>query len=212
MQENYTDVSVVLDRSGSMASVRADTEGGFNTFVNEQKKVPGKCLFSLYQFDDVYETVYEGRDVKDVPKLDLQPRNSTALLDAIGKTINKTGERLRNLSESQRPSKVVILVQTDGEENASKEYSRDRIFEMIKHQREKYNWEFVFLGANQDAIATATSYGFSAKSSLTYAANSAGTSAVYGSLGKNLTKMRCCVTQDMAFDDEDKQNQQNAGV
>lgn len=212
MKQDYTDITVILDRSGSMASVKDDTIGGFNSFLSEQKKVKGKCTISLYQFDDKCETVYENLDIQAAPNLALEPRNNTALLDAIGESINRTGNRLKSMLESARPSKVIVLIQTDGQENASKKFTKDKIFEMISHQREKYNWEFVFLGANQDAIATAASYGIARGSSLTYASNSMGTQEIYKSLNKNFTNFRCSVTNDASFDNEDRANQAKAGI
>ncbi len=210
--KDETDITVVLDRSGSMASVRDDTIGGFNSFLEEQKSVPGLARVSLVQFDDKYEIVYECRDVQDAPLLSAQtfvPRGSTALLDAIGRTMTATGVRLAALPEEGRPEKVLLVVMTDGEENASHEFSGSQIFDMITHQREKYAWEVVFIGANQDAVVTGASYGLPAASALDYAATPAGTRHALSVLSKATSKMRGRKTMESAAEDffsaEDKQ-------
>ncbi len=191
--KDETDITVVLDRSGSMASVRDDTIGGFNSFLEEQKAVPGSACVSLVQFDDQYEVVYECRDVQDAPDLSPRtfvPRGSTALLDAIGRTLNATGARLAALPEAARPGKVLLVVMTDGLENASHEFGARQVFDMITHQRDKYQWEIVFIGANQDAVLTGASYGLPASNALDYAATPAGTRHALSILSKATTKMR----------------------
>lgn len=156
---NTTELVVVLDRSGSMQSVVTDMEGGFNRFMDDQRKAPGECRVTLVRFDSEYEVAYESAPVALVPPLKLQPRGSTALLDAIGRAINDTGRRLHALPEHERPSKVLFLIITDGEENASTEFRIDTIAKMTQHQRDKYHWEFVYLGANQDAFTVAQGLG-----------------------------------------------------
>jgi len=159
MQKDLTDIVVVLDRSGSMSSCRTDAEGGLNTFIEKQKAEPGRAVFTLVQFDNVYEFVHRGIPIDQVPRCVLEPRGGTALLDAIGQAINETGERLRKLPEAERPGLVVFVIITDGGENASTEFSNERIRSMVEHQSQVYNWQFMFLGANQDAFATAAGYG-----------------------------------------------------
>ncbi len=193
MKKNYTKIVVILDRSGSMDKVKNATIEGFNSFIKDQSLIPGECDISLYQFDDQYEIVYENRNIKDAPYLDNKtfvPRGWTALLDAIGRTINSLGNQLSRIKESNRPSKVIVVIQTDGEENRSKEFKLNDIFEMISHQKNKYNWEFVFLGANQDAIKNAARMGIDSSSSITYANNIIGTSSLYKSLNDNIADMR----------------------
>lgn len=153
MNQDHTEIIIVLDRSGSMSRIKTDMEGGLNQFFEDQKKLPGKCTVTLAQFDDSYEVVYEGRDIKEVPEAKLVPRGNTALLDAVGRTISAVGERLAKMDEADRPGRVLFLIVTDGEENSSREYkSVDKIKQMIQHQTDKYSWCFVFLGANQDAF------------------------------------------------------------
>ena len=151
--KDYVDIVCVLDRSGSMESIKSDAIGGFNKFLDDQKSTPGNAKLSVILFDDRYEVLYEDKELSTAEYLTDEtfvPRGWTALYDALGKTIFDTGERLANLNENERPSKVIVAVLTDGMENASKDYNRERVSNMIKHQRDVYNWEFVFLGANID--------------------------------------------------------------
>lgn len=211
MKTNYCSINFVLDRSGSMESIRDDVIGGFNAFIRDQQSLTGECDISLYQFDDIYDVVYENKNIKNAPFLTKEiyiPRNSTALLDAIGRTINKVGHRFSLMNENARPDKVLLVIFSDGLENASHEFTRDKIFEMIKHQREVYNWQIIFLGANQDAIATAANYGIGKSSTLTYAATSLGTNLAYASMTNSVTAMRCGVTNNVSFSDEDRRKQQ----
>ena len=154
--KDYTDIVIILDRSGSMNRIREDAIGGFNTFIDEQKKVPSKANISLYTFNTQFTSVYENRDLQEAPKLTLDtyvPAGATALLDAVGKFINKKGEYLRNLPEEDRSNQILIAIMTDGQENSSKEFSKTTIQEMIRLQKEMYNWQFVFVGATIDAFA-----------------------------------------------------------
>lgn len=159
---NLTEIICVIDRSGSMGHIRSDAIGGFNTFLEEQKRVDKPCKFTYVQFDDVYEMVHNGIPIRDMPPLNEDtyvPRGMTALHDAIGRTICTVGERLSATPERDRPGKVLFVILTDGVENFSKEYNLDEISKMITHQREKYNWEFVFLAANQDAFVAGRALG-----------------------------------------------------
>ncbi len=188
MDLNHTEVIIVLDRSGSMVSIKSDMEGGLDQFFAEQKKEPGRCTVTLAQFDDKYEVVYSGRDLKDVPKAFLDPRGMTALLDAVGKTINEVGSRLAKTEEKDRPGRVIFLIITDGCENASREFSPKQVKTMIKEQTDKYNWLFVYLGANQDAFAEAGNLGI--LTARNFAANSVGTHALYDSLSRGVSDYR----------------------
>ena len=186
MRSDYTHVSVLLDRSGSMDSIRTDVEGGFNTFINSQKEVPGKLTVTLSQFDDVYELVYANKDISEVPELDLVPRNMTALTDSLAKVINDTGAALAALPERDRPGKVLILIITDGQENASREYKSDQVAKMVKHQEDKYNWAFQYLGANQDSVLAAGAVGIEA--GLNYKTDR--TRSMFSAASANLTENR----------------------
>jgi len=162
-----------------MRTIQSDAEGGFNAFIDEQKKVPGEAVVTLVTFDDRYDLVYEAKPINDVEPFMLYPRAQTALLDAIGKTINSVGERLFKTPEDDRPEKVIVCILTDGQENSSHEFQRHQIKEMINHQRDVYKWEFVFLAANQDAFAAADSIGIVKSMTSGFTADANGTRGAY---------------------------------
>lgn len=203
---NKSLIVIILDRSGSMLSIRDDTIGGVNAFLQEQQKLPGECLFTLIQFDDVYEIIYQNIPIKEAKYLDQKtfvPRGSTALLDAMGRTIDMVGDELSKMQESQRPGKVFIVTYTDGAENASQNFNLNKVNTMIRKQREDYKWEFIFLAANQDAIATASLMGISADSSMTCSSNAAGTYGAYNALSKKLGTSRSSNVS-VSFDAQDR--------
>lgn len=224
MNENYVDISVVQDRSGSMGDVRDETIAGFNTFLKDQKQLPGKCLFTLMQFNTEFKLLYTGEDIQKVQPLThdtYQPDGYTALLDAIGRTILTTGQRLEAMPEAERPAKVVIAISTDGKENKSQEFQgeqgRQRVFAMIKEQTEVYKWNFIFLGANQDAIEAGEGMGIGAKSAMSVANNTAGIQAAYCALTSNVTSYRMCSDLDaapdkLAFTEAQRKEQLDAGA
>lgn len=186
---DLTELIFVLDRSGSMWDQKVETEGGFNSLIDEQKKQPGKAKVTLAQFDNEYELVYEGKDIKKVKPLNLIPRGITALNDAIGKTIVTTGERFAALEEEDRPGTVIFVILTDGLENASQEYTDPAsIKALIDEQTNKYNWVFTFLGADKDAILTAKSYGIADSSALVYAG--AATGNAFSAVSSNVSLTR----------------------
>ncbi|WP_154795078.1 vWA domain-containing protein [Occultella kanbiaonis] len=166
--QNFTHIAFLLDRSGSMQSIKSDTVGGFDAFIAEQRGEPGRCTVSLAQFDNEYQEVYADRPIADVPSLELVPRGSTAMLDAIGRLINATGARLAALPEAERPGTVIVGIMTDGLENASKEFSRAQIKAMIGEQTDRYGWQFLYMGANQDAIEVGTGLGVDPGLAVTY--------------------------------------------
>ena len=194
MKQNFTSISVVLDRSGSMNSIITPTIEGFNEFIQQQRGVAeGECVVSLHQFDDQYQTDYQNKAIADVAELNVEfyvPRGTTALLDAIGKTIDDLGKSLSDMDESERPDTVIVAILTDGHENASRDFTIRQINEMIKHQTDVYDWEFVFLGANQDAIATAARYGIERRNAMTYSASDRGTRAAFERMGDGLMRKR----------------------
>ncbi len=190
---NLTEIVIVLDRSGSMVSVQDATIGAFNRYVQSQTEGPGEVRLTLIQFDDQYEAVFSAVPIQRIPQLDAktyQPRGTTALFDAIGKTIFDTGRRYHRLAERERPANVLFVIQTDGLENASTHYSSKQINDMIAVQRTQYSWQFVFLGANQDAIASGAKFGIDAGASLGYGANDACTMAAFDVLGQHTAKFR----------------------
>ena len=188
---NLTHLYFLLDRSGSMESIRTDVVGGFDAFIAEQRELPGRCRVSLAQFDDQYEEVYADRPIDGVPSLDLRPRGSTAMLDAIGRLIVSTGERLAALPEDRRPGTVLIGIMTDGMENASREFTRHQVRAMIKRQSSQYDWTFLYLGANQDAVEVGTDIGIDPGLAVTYAPSRAAEAMVATS--QNVAAMRGAV-------------------
>jgi hypothetical protein len=204
--KNFTDIRFIVDRSGSMSSIAAAMKEGFSEFINKEvvrlkeietknrknkkKIVSEETKVSVYLFDDQFETSFENRDVKEVGALDLKPRGMTALFDGLGKTINAVGEQLAALPEKDRPTKVMIVVITDGGENASREFNFKDVQDKIKHQQTKYDWEFVFLGANIDSFQVGGSLGISQLKTRNYVANAKGVKDAWDSYGRGYTKLR----------------------
>ena len=193
---NLTHLYFLLDRSGSMVSLREDTIGGFDTFIAEQRTAPGRCRVTLAQFDNEYDEVYADRDIATVPSLVLGPRGSTALLDALGRLVVTAGERLAALPEAQRPGSVVVGVMTDGYENASRDWTHDRIKALIEQQSHEYGWQFLYLGADQDAIEEGAKMGFASGKSMTYSRGKA--RDAIGHLSKNVGSYREAVASGAA--------------
>jgi len=206
MRNNFTRIAIVLDRSGPMESCKESTVSGFNEFIRTQQELPGEAMVKLVQFDDRYETVFD-MNLKLCPELTQNtfvPRGSTALLDAQGRTIVELGKELAALPENERPSKVVVVTLTDGLENASKEYNLERIGELIREQRDKYNWDFVFLGANQDAIQTAAAMNIPLPSAMSYSTSKAGIAATMAAVSHYVGSAR--KGKAAAFSEEDRKS------
>jgi len=180
MNQNLTEIVFILDRSGSMGGLENDTIGGFNGFVKKQAEA-GQTSLTTVLFDDRYEILHNGVDAKHVTLTDREyfTRGSTALLDAVGKTINDIGKRLNETAEESRPGKVIFVITTDGLENASREFNYDEVKRMITHQTEKYGWEFVFMGANIDVAEEGDKLGIKADRSFAFASTTRGISAMY---------------------------------
>ena len=192
-KENFTSINVIVDESGSMGHLVKDTVGGFNKFLSDQKDVPGDAVFTLCLFSTKHNLPFDFVKLAHVPALTdkaYRPGGSTALLDAVGTTINHVGAKLSAMPEEERPSKVIFLIITDGEENASKEFTKEQVASMVSHQRDVYNWEFVFMGANIDAIAEGSSLGIASHNSINYRASSTGTAKLYGDVSKSLRTYR----------------------
>lgn len=175
---NKTSITVILDKSGSMHPISNDTIGGYNKFIETQRNIPGECEISLIQFSSNSEFTYKSKPINEAILLNnnnYMPNGGTALLDAIGTAIIEKGKELSNLAEDDRPSKVMFVIITDGEENSSKEF-RDRqvIKDMIEHQKTVYSWDFTFLGANQDVFTTSTSLGIDLNKSLSFSTTKSG--------------------------------------
>lgn len=203
MNNNLTEVIFILDRSGSMQSLVPDTIGGFNAFVKQQKKEVGEARLTTILFDDKYEVIHDQVNIQNVPELttkEYTARGMTAMLDAIGRTINSIGERLAKTDENERPGKVVVVITTDGQENASKEFHKAQIKEMIERQQNEYNWKFLFLGANIDSASEAGSLGIDSNFAVNYSATSIGTQSLYSAVSKGVSSVRCCTTGNVSLD------------
>lgn len=192
MKTGFTSITAIIDRSGSMSTIHSTTVNGLNEFIKSQKQEPGTAEFSLVRFDDKYEFLYTKplNEVSVIQYSDLEPRGMTALHDAIGHTVINLGARLAAMLESERPENVIILIMTDGQENNSTDYL-NKVEPLVREQREKYNWNFVFMGANQDAVLVGQSLGVTLASSITYSANTGGTSNVMSSLNNYVKSARC---------------------
>lgn len=170
MKKGLTEIIVILDRSGSMTPVISEVRGAFNAFVDGQKAQPGEARLSLVLFDDQYQSLYYHKDIQKVEPLgqEYTARGWTALFDAVGRTITEAGQRFANMPESERPERVLCVIHTDGQENHSKEYEQQDVKRMIEHQRDLYSWEFVFMGADQDAWSQGAGLGIAAGQTLSY--------------------------------------------
>lgn len=188
---NKTLIVTVLDRSGSMASLRTDMQGGFDSFVAKQKALPGECLVSLYQFDDQYDVVYEMRPIALVPKLSLEPRGGTALLDAVSRTIGHVGSQLRALPERERPAAVIVMIITDGHENASREATYALVASQVATQTQAYHWQFVYLGADANALDEARGMGI--RAAAMYVNSAQGVGSMYKGTGSAVASYRSAV-------------------
>lgn len=212
MKEDYTHIAVILDRTGSMESIRDDTIGGFNTFLGEQKKAAGQATLTLVQFDsqDPYEVVHRFEKIQNVPELTREtfvPRASTPLLDALGRGINDLEHSLAEIKEEDKPMRVVMVVITDGQENASREFRRDQIQKMIQNKQEKADWQFVFLSADLAAIQDALRSGIRANAAMAYDKNAKGTAAAWASASDRISDYRAARSQEVSFTDEDRDQQ-----
>ena len=206
MNKNLTDITLVVDRSGSMQSIREDAEGGVNSFIRQQRDQPGEASLTLVQFDNEYEFVYRGANVQNVGDYRLHPRGSTALLDAVGRAINETGVRLSAMPENERPGLVVFVIVTDGMENASREFKRSTVRGMIEQQEKVYSWKFLFLAANETAFAEASGIGIGRKHAVKYGKGR--TREAHGVVAGKVAKMRmqasCGQTVQSEFSSEER--------
>jgi hypothetical protein len=204
MRLNFTSINILLDRSGSMQKVSDDTVGGLNSFLNEQRKVKGDAVVSLATFSTDYTLIHDFvplEQVGDLSSKTYNPAGFTALLDSIGKMVNGTGAKLAAMKEEERPSQVLFVIISDGEENRSKEFTRSKIFEMISHQRDKYNWNFVYIGCNQEQIQEAVNLGIAPANAAVYDQTKGGTRRLFKSISENATSYRISgVAQNSFFD------------
>ena len=193
MKKNLTELVFILDRSGSMAGLEKDTIGGFNAMIEKQKAEEGEAYISTVLFDNYSEVIHDRVALNDVPKLtekEYYVRGCTALLDAVGGAIHHIGNVHKYAREEDRPEKTLFVITTDGMENASRRYSYEKVREMTQRQKEKYGWEFLFLGANIDAAKEAARFGIDADRAADYHADTQGTAVIYEAMSDVVYSVR----------------------
>ncbi|WP_137791421.1 vWA domain-containing protein [Bacillus sp. E(2018)] len=192
MNKNVTEIVFLLDRSGSMSGLEKDTIGGFNSFVKRQVERKGKTLLTTVLFDVQYEILWSGVPAEQVQltRKDYYVRGTTALLDAVGKTILDVGYRLSRTEEHDIPGKVIFVITTDGMENASSEFTHETVKKLIEHQQERYNWEFIFMGANIDVIAESQNLGIKEEDAFSFDATHDGIENLYSMMSEEIIQRR----------------------
>lgn len=193
MKKNLTEIAFILDRSGSMSGLEADTIGGFNAMIEKQKKAEGEALISTVLFDNVSQVLHDRVDIRRIAPMtdkDYTARGCTALLDAIGGAIHHIGNVHKYARAEDVPEHTLFVITTDGMENASREYSYERVRRMIEHEKEKYGWEFIFLGANIDAAREAARFGITEDRAVNYHADSVGTAVIYEAVSEAVCNVR----------------------
>lgn len=201
-KKGLSEIIAIVDRSGSMNSIREDAIGGFNTFLKGQKEAEGKANFTLVLFDNEYLTPYDNVPINEVEDLDnttYVPRSTTALYDAIGRSINEAKARHENLADDEKPEQVIISILTDGHENASREFTQSQIKEMIEEQQNKHDWGFVFLAANQDATLAAQDMGISSNHAMSFAHSTRGAAKAYDAINNTVVAYRSGVDKHTVF-------------
>ena len=211
MKKNLTELVFILDRSGSMAGLEGDTIGGFNAMIEKQRKQEGECFVSTVLFDNVSEVIHDRVELKKIKPMtdrDYTVRGCTALIDAIGGSIHHIGIVHKYARKEDVPEHTVFVITTDGMENASHIYSSDQVRAMIEKQKEKYGWEFLFIGANIDAVETAARYGISEDRAVNYHADSRGTRVLYESVSNVVDCVRAnkCIEEDWSISIEEDYN------
>ena len=216
MKKNLTEIVFILDRSGSMAGLEDDTIGGFNAMIRKQKGEEGEAYVSTVLFDNHTEVIHDRVDIQEIHPMtrkEYYVRGCTALLDAVGGAIHHIGNVHKYAREEDRPEKTLFVITTDGMENASRRYSYEKVKAMITRQKEKYGWEFLFLGANIDAAREAARFGIQADRAANYHADSVGTGVIYESVNQAITRVRSCAAPLSAdWKDAINQDYQNRGA
>jgi uncharacterized protein YegL len=194
MKKNSTHIILLIDRSGSMSAIQKDMEGGLKQFIEDQKNQSGFCTLTAAQFDVSFDYIYKLKDIKEIEEIKINPRGGTALIDSMVTLIDEAGKDLSLLPEEERPEKVLFICVTDGEENSSTRYKNSELFERIKHQEDKYQWEFVYLGANQDAFTVAGNLGISSSKSMNYSTTTDGIDNMWTTLSSATVRYRSAST------------------
>ena len=217
MKKNLTEIVFILDRSGSMSGLEADTIGGFNSMIEKQKNAEGEALISTVLFDNTSEVIHDRvsvQSIKPMSRDDYTVRGCTALLDAIGGAIHHIGNVHKYARAEDVPEHTLFVITTDGMENASRQYDSEKVKKMIERQKEKYGWEFLFLGANIDAVETARHFGISEDRAVNYHSDSEGTQLNYEVLSEAICAVRCSAHLDANWKkriDEDYESRKKGG-
>ncbi|MDD4772708.1 MAG: VWA domain-containing protein [Eubacteriales bacterium] len=214
MKKGLTELVFILDKSGSMSGLEGDTIGGYNAMLAKQQAIDGECRITTVLFDNNYELLHDRIDIRAVSAItekEYQVGGSTALLDAIGRTINKIGNAQKHTAGDYRAEKVMFVIITDGEENSSREYTADKIKAQIERQKAQYGWEFIFLGANIDAVETAGRFGITPDRAVDYLADSEGTELNFKLMASAAAKFREAGTVDEACFEEIRKDVKRRG-
>jgi len=209
MKKGLTEVVFILDRSGSMSGLEADTIGGYNSMLEQQKKEEGEALISTVLFSDKAVVLHDRKRVETVEKItdrEYRVGGSTALLDAIGGAIHHIAGIRKEMPEEEKPEKTLFIITTDGMENSSREYTYEKIRKMVEKKKKKEHWEFIFLGANIDAIEVAGRFGVAANRAVRYECDSEGTALNFEVMSRMVSKVRCCesaASMEEVFDDDE---------
>lgn len=197
VKNNITELVFIIDRSGSMAGLETDTIGGFNSMINKQKKEEGKCYVSTVLFDDRSEVIHDRVDINDVQPItekEYYVRGCTALIDAMGDAIHHIANIHKYARKEDVPEHTMFVITTDGAENASHKYSSDDVKKMVEKEKEKYGWEFIFIGANIDSVETAKHYGIDRNHAVDYVHDEIGTAVMYENISHAVTSKRKCAS------------------
>lgn len=200
MRKGLTEIVFILDRSGSMGGLETDTIGGYNSLIEKQKKEEGEAYISTLLFDDTCEVLHDRvtlEQIKPMTDKEYYVRGCTALLDALGGAIHHIGNVHKYAREEDRPEKTLFIITTDGQENSSRRYTYDKVKHMVERQKEKFGWEFLFLGANIDAIAEAGRFGIKADRAVNYHCDKEGTAVNYRVLSETVSRVRHCSVQEL---------------
>lgn len=213
-KNNLTELVFILDRSGSMSGLESDTIGGFNAMIEKQKKEAGEAYVSTILFNNVSKVLHDRIELKNIPKMtpeDYMVQGCTALIDAIGGAIRHIGNIHKYARPEDVPVHTMFIITTDGQENASCQYSSDEVRKMIERQKEKYGWEFLFIGANIDAVETAAHFGIGRNRAVNYNADSKGTQVIYETLSAPISAMRADmdISEDWSRSIEEDYNNRN---
>lgn len=214
MKKGLTELVFILDKSGSMSGLEKDTIGGYNSMLEKQKVVEGECRITTVLFDNKYELLHDRIDIRAVSPItekEYQVGGSTALLDAIGRTIHKIGNAQKHTANDYRAEKVLFVIITDGEENSSREYSAEKIKALIEQQKKNYGWEFIFLGANIDAVETAGRFGISADRAQNYHADREGVELNFRVMSEAVATFRACSAMPEGWNNEIQKDYKKRG-